>query len=116
MKTRSSRSQMFFKIAVLKNFCKFHSKTPVLESLFKPPSLLKRDSNAGVFLGNLRNFKNAFFYRTLPVIAFWKTSNRFLNQRLDIDIKGTAVCWPVKDNSRLEENKAYLKRHLKPPN
>ena len=29
-----SRSQMFFKIGILRNFEKFHRKTPVLESLF----------------------------------------------------------------------------------
>ena len=34
-KDRSSRSQMFFKIGVLKNFEKIHRKTPVSESLFK---------------------------------------------------------------------------------
>ena len=42
-------------------------KTPVLESFFnkvaglRPATLLKRDSNAGVFLWILRNFKNIYF-------------------------------------------------------
>ena len=31
---KSSGSKMIFKIGVLKNFGKFHRKTPVLESLF----------------------------------------------------------------------------------
>ena len=54
---KRSRLQMFFKLGVLKNFAKFHRKTPVLESLFnKVPNLkglqlkLKRTSITGVFL------------------------------------------------------------------
>ena len=39
---RSTRSKMFFKVSVLKNL--------------RPPTLLKRDSNTGVFLWNLQNF------------------------------------------------------------
>ena len=38
---RNSRQQMFLKISVLKNW---------------PAILLKRDSNTGVFMWNLRNF------------------------------------------------------------
>ena len=47
---------MFYKIDVLKKFRKFHKKTPVLESFnkvaepAKPATLIKGDSNAGVFL------------------------------------------------------------------
>ena len=65
--SRCGRSQMFFKISVLKRFAKFHRKTPVLESLFskvagpQPATLLKRDSNTGVYLWNLRIFNNTFF-------------------------------------------------------
>ena len=63
--SRSSCSQMFFNIGVLKKFRKFHRKKPVLESYFnkdsglkawKPATLLKRDFNTSVFLWNLRNF------------------------------------------------------------
>ena len=42
-------------------------KTPVLEPFFnivaglRPATLLKRDSNAGVFQWILRNFKNIYF-------------------------------------------------------
>ena len=32
-------------------------------------TLLKRDSNTGLFLRNLRNFQVHFFYRTSPVAA-----------------------------------------------
>ena len=52
----SSRSQMYTKIGVLKTFASFYSKAPVLEYLlitlhtFRPASLLKEDSNGGVFL------------------------------------------------------------------
>ena len=80
---RSSRSQMFFKIGVLKSFANLHRKTPVLESLFKKVAdlkvcnfiikrlqyrcfpvkfvkycfwLQKGDFNTDVFLWNLRNF------------------------------------------------------------
>ena len=43
LQCRSSRSQMFFKVSVLKK-------------AFNPSILLKRDSNTRVFLWNLRNF------------------------------------------------------------
>ena len=36
----------------------------------RPLTLLKRDSSRGIFLGNLRNFKEHHFYRTSPVTAF----------------------------------------------
>ena len=58
---RSSCSQIFIKISVLKNFAIFTGKH-LCRSLFlrklqvlKPASLLKRDSNTGVFLWILRN-------------------------------------------------------------
>ena len=54
-KSEWSRSQMFFKIDVLKNFAIF--------------TLLKRDSNTGVFFCDLQNFEEQFFYRTPPVAA-----------------------------------------------
>ena len=53
---RSSQSQMFFKIAAFSKCLKFHRKSPVLESPFnkvtgpRPATLLKRNSNIGVFL------------------------------------------------------------------
>ena len=60
---RSSRSPIFFKIGVFKNFTKFTGEH-LCWSLFlkrlqawKPATLLKRDSNTGVFLWNLRNWK-----------------------------------------------------------
>ena len=53
---RSSRSQLFFKIGVPKNFANFTGKHPcwslfLIElQTFKPTILLKRDSNTGAFL------------------------------------------------------------------
>ena len=58
---RTSRSQMFFKIVVRKNFANFTGKHLCWS---RPVILLKRDSNTGIFLWNLLNFKNNFFYRT----------------------------------------------------
>ena len=69
---RSSRLQMFYKKGVLKNFSSFTEKH-LFWSLFwielSPATLLKRDSNTGVFLWILQHFKNSLFYRTLSVAA-----------------------------------------------
>ena len=59
-RARSSRSQMFFKIVVLKIFCKFHMKVPVFESLFNKVVGL-RTLKFAHFL------KEHLFYRTPPV-------------------------------------------------
>ena len=45
---RSSRTQMFFKSGVTNNFAIFKGNTCV--GAFGPVTLLKRDSNTGVFL------------------------------------------------------------------
>ena len=61
---RSSRSQMFCKIGILKNFANFTGKHLCWKSLFskvadlkpadlKPATLLTGDSNTGLFLSNL---------------------------------------------------------------
>ena len=52
---RSSRLQMFFETRVLKKFANFTGKN-LCWSLFLVKSLLKRDSNTGVFPWTLRNF------------------------------------------------------------
>ena len=50
-------------------------KTPVLESFLnkvaglRPATLLKRDSNAGVFLWILRNIKNIYFEEHVQTAA-----------------------------------------------
>ena len=65
--SRCGRSQMFFKISVLKRFANFTGKH-LCWSLFliklqalRPATLLKKDSNTGVYLWNLRIFNNTFF-------------------------------------------------------
>ena len=59
LSARSNCSQMFFKIRVLKNFAIFTGKHLCWSLFFqsiRPATSLKRDSNTGVFLCNLRNF------------------------------------------------------------
>ena len=59
---RSSLSQMFFKIGVLKNFASFIGKYQCTSifliklQAWTPAALLKRESNTGVFLWHLWNF------------------------------------------------------------
>ena len=72
---RSSHQSYSVKIGVLKNatnftwkhlcWSLFSTKLPA----FEPATLLKRDSNTGVFLWVLRNVKSSFFYRKPPVAA-----------------------------------------------
>ena len=64
---RSSLSQTFFKIGVLKNFANFIGKHQC-KSIFlikllvwTPGTLWKRDSNRGVFLWNLQFLRTPFF-------------------------------------------------------
>ena len=65
---------MFFKVGVLINFVIFTGKHLCCLFLikigqsFRPATLLKRESNTGVFLWMLQNFKNSFLYRT-PLVA-----------------------------------------------
>ena len=72
---RSSIS-MFCKIVVLKNFSKFPGKH-LCRNLFlnKDPQLYQnRDSDTGIFLWILQNFKKTFSYKTLEVVMksqFW---------------------------------------------
>ena len=80
---------MFFKIVVLKAIA--------LESLFnkvgcnlRPVTLIKRDCKTGVFLLILRNFKNSFAKRTLPVAAA-EDSDSCLLQRLKARIARVSV-------------------------
>ena len=70
----NSRLQMFFKIGILKNFPIFAGKhlcwSLILIKLqvLSPTTLLKKDSNAGVFCEICKILKNAFFYR-IPLVA-----------------------------------------------
>ena len=69
--SRSSRSQMFFKIDVLKHFAnftnKFHKETPALESVFN--KIEKRDSNTGVFQWNV--WKSSFYGKDFSGRNIW---------------------------------------------
>ena len=61
-----------------KNFLKFHKKTPALESLFlklqafSPVTLLKRDSNTGVFVWNFKKTLMTSFLRNSSGSSFWE--------------------------------------------
>ena len=77
---RSSLSQIFFKIGVLKNFANFLGKY-LWWSLFliklqawRPATLFRRDCNTGVFHWNLRNFQEHLFYRR-PLVATFETKH-----------------------------------------
>ena len=71
---RSSRSQMFFKIAVLKNFAITVKKTPVLQCLFNKVAglqaciFIKKDSNTAVFL---RKFYELPFSQNPPHCSYY---------------------------------------------
>ena len=70
----SSRPQMFFRIGVLQNFANLTGKhicwSIILIKLqtLSPATLLKRDSNIGVFLSNLQNLPEHLFYCS-PLVA-----------------------------------------------
>ena len=94
-KMRSSRSQKFFKIGVLKNFAIFTGKH-LCWSLFliklqvwNPVTSLKRDSNTVVFLWYCEIFKKGFFQRTSLVAAFVKTILIKNQQRVVANVKQT---------------------------
>ena len=61
---RSSRSQMFFKIVVLKNFRNLHRKTPLLEKLYE-----KETTTQVFFFEYCKIFKKSLFYRVSAVVA-----------------------------------------------
>ena len=77
-KTGGGHSQTFFKIDFLKNFAMISGKhlgwSFFLIKLqdFRRTTLLKGDSNLGVFVEYCEVFKNSFFYRRLLVAAFKK--------------------------------------------
>ena len=72
---RGSHSQMFFKIGILRTFAIFTEKR-LRWSLFliklqtwRPKTLLKRDSNTGVFCEYCEIFKSSFVYGTPLVVV-----------------------------------------------
>ena len=91
---RSSHRRCSVKKGVLKKFRNIHIKTPwslflILLQAFRPVTVLKRDSNTGVFLKYWKTFKNSYFeehLRTTAFVSCWKHCNiRILrNSRMDI--------------------------------
>ena len=67
---RCSSEKVFLKISQYsqENNCVGVSFLIMLQA-FRPATLLKRDSNIGVFLRILRTFKEQLFYRTPPLAA-----------------------------------------------
>ena len=57
-----------------KKCCRLGSRLGLGSRFWIPPPrfYLKRDSGAGVFLWNLRNFQEYLFYRTPPGDCFWR--------------------------------------------
>ena len=61
----------FLKIASLKTSCSEKSDRSSRSQLLRPVTLLKRDSNIGVFLWILRNFSEQLFWRASVNDCFW---------------------------------------------
>ena len=84
-KIRSSHSQMFFKIGVLRTFPNFTKKDQCWNLFYiklqawKPATLLKRDSNTSVFLWNLSNFHKQFLLQITSGGCFWEMSMFWFN-------------------------------------
>ena len=92
-KNRSSRSRLFFKTGVLPNFANFTGKQ-LCRSLFliklqalRPATLLKRDSNTGVFLWICEIFKNTSFLQNTSGGCFCKYDLALNNNRLPRAVK-----------------------------
>ena len=66
-RNRSSRSQIFFKIAVLKKFCNIYRKTPVKQSLEGLQLYWKESPTQMFFWEYCKIFNNNFFQRAPPV-------------------------------------------------
>ena len=96
---RSSLSQMFSKISALKNFANVIGKHQcwsiflIKLQAWRSATLLKRDSNTGVFLCEICEiFKNTFFYRTPPVAASVKDCIIFLTSSRETSLNWNFFC------------------------
>ena len=79
--SRSSLSQMFFRISVLKNFGNFigkHQRWSIVSIKLQAWTLLKRDSTQVFSCEICDIFKNNFFYRTPPVTASEQTQEIYV--------------------------------------
>ena len=76
MHYRSSRLDVLCKKCVIRNFAKFTGKhlchsLPFNTVAGRPPTLLKKDSDAGVFLWILQNFLEHLFLQNISGGWFW---------------------------------------------
>ena len=100
----------------------FHRKTPVLESFFNKAAglqactLLKRDFNTDIFLRNLRNFKNIFFYKIskflCTIFVFIKASQESSFTSADFEEK--IIVWIYLCKKMLAKSTSFGK-YLQPP-
>ena len=111
----SSRSQTFFKISARKNFAIFIRKH-LCWSLHKTfnyrlSTLLKRDSNTGVFLWILRNFlRTAFFIEHLRWLLLNLVSKSHVNESIALNlysVSQTGLALMQEFHSRLHSSNAY---------
>ena len=72
---RSKRSQVFYKIVILKKSAKFQRKQQCWSHFFRKSEMKRwRDSSTGIFLRILWNIKEHLFYRTSPIRWSWSLS------------------------------------------
>ena len=106
---------------ILKNFT-ISQKKPVLESFFNKAAglqactLLKRDFNTDIFLRNLRNFKNIFFYKIskflCTIFVFIKASQESSFTSTDFEEK--IIVWIYLYKKMLAKSTSFGKC-LQPP-
>ena len=118
---RSSSSQMFFEIVALKIFASFTGKHLCWSLLLiklqplSPATLLRRDSNTGVFLRKIWSFsENLFFYRTPLVAAFETNCLYMLWKSIGWFLYDTSFYWKGFPNSVWKDTlmKTYKIRYL----
>ena len=85
--------KVFCKKGVLKNFAHFTGKHLcwslflIQLQVFRPATLLKRDSNAGAFLRNLKIFKSTYFEEYLRTTASVVSFSMFIIYVIDLSTK-----------------------------
>ena len=115
---RSSHRRCFIKKAVLKNFAIFSWKhlcwSLILIKLqgFSSATLSKRDSNTGVFLWLLRNFKEHLFEEHLRTAASVYSNDLFKYKNCVIKNMLPERFWVYKEKSNLQKSISFVKKHL----
>ena len=111
---RSSHLQMFLKTSLFENFVIFTGKHlcwslfTIKLLAFRQATILKRDSNTGVFLWILESFKNNFFVEQLGgyFCSFQETlSGRIFGDKSKL-ISSTFLSYQRKINERMKRSKA----------